>query len=298
MNRMTGQRGGIFSRLAVAVAMALVASMPAVRSAASDPPDSPWLLVWSDEFNQPDGSAPDPAKWRYNTGRNGWGNRELELYTRSTNNARIEGGNLVIDARLEVIDGKTNMTSARLLTWGRHSWTFGRFEARIKIPRGQGLWPAFWMLGANIDSVGWPRCGEVDIMENIGKEPGTVHGTVHGPGYHGTDGIGGPFTLPGGANFADDFHVYAVECESNQITWFVDGKPYFEVTPATLPKNTRWVFNEPKFMLLNLAVGGYWPGDPDSTTIFPQRMLVDYVRVYSRNSPMEPKPSEPQKTLN
>lgn len=239
-----------------------------------------WALVWSDEFDQADGSAPDPAKWGYDVGGNGWGNNELEYYTARTNNARIEGGNLVIEARQESYAGK-NYTSARLLTKGKWSWTHGRIESRIRIPRGQGLWPAFWMLGNDIDSVGWPQCGEIDIMENIGSEPGTVHGTVHGPGYSGANGIGGPFTLPGGAAMADDYHVFAVEWATNRIAWLVDDRPYFAVTPASLPRGTAWVFEQPQFLLLNLAVGGNWPGSPDATTTFPRRMTVDYVRVYA-----------------
>ena len=152
----------------------------------------------------------------------------------------------------------------------------------MKLPRGQGMWPAFWMLGTNIDSAGWPACGEIDIMENIGKEPGTAHGTVHGPGYSGSGGIGGPVTLPGGLSVADDFHVFAVECDTNRIAWFMDGTSYFTLTPASLPAKTRWVFNQPKFLILNLAVGGGWPGNPDPSTTFPQRLLVDYVRVYEK----------------
>jgi beta-glucanase (GH16 family) len=242
-------------------------------------------LVWSDEFEQPDGSVPLSANWNYATGAGGWGNRELQHYTTSTNNVRVEDGMLVIEARREIVDGQTNFTSGRLLTKGKHSWTYGRIEARIRIPQGQGIWPAFWMLSTNIDSVRWPACGEIDIMENIGKEPGKVHGTVHGPGYSGDGGIGGAFTLPGNAPFADDFHVFAINCQSNHITWFVDDEPYFEITSASLPSNTRWVFNEPKFILLNLAVGGNWPGYPNASTVFPQRMLVDYVRVYEPDEP-------------
>jgi beta-glucanase (GH16 family) len=298
MRNVLRNRGRLFPGVAILFSLALVSCVPPQRSLGLDTPGSAWTLVWSDEFSLPDGSTPDSANWRYNTGRNGWGNGELELYTRSTNNSRIEGGNLVIKARQEIVDGKANFTSARLLTRGKWSWTYGRFEARIKIPYGQGIWPAFWMLGTNIDSIGWPQCGEIDIMENIGKEPGTVHGTVHGPGYSGTHGIGGPHILPGRAKFADHFHVYAVECESNHITWFVDGKSYFDITPAKLPKNTRWVFNEPKYLLLNLAVGGFWPGNPDDTTVFPQRMLVDYVRVYIRNSPTDAKQPASQSVLN
>jgi beta-glucanase (GH16 family) len=243
-----------------------------------------WHLVWNDEFDQPDGSGPDVAKWAFDVGGNGWGNNELECYTARTNNARVEGGKLVIEARQESYGGRS-YTSARLLTKGKASWTYGRIEARIRIPRGQGIWPAFWMLGTNIAAASWPRCGEIDIMENIGKEPGLVHGTVHGPGYSGGGGIGGPCTLPDGAAFADDFHVYAVEWTTNQIQWFMDGQPYFSVTPARLPKGAAWVFDRPQFLLLNLAVGGGWPGNPNAQTTFPQRMLVDYVRVYDKTAP-------------
>jgi beta-glucanase (GH16 family) len=239
-----------------------------------------WTLVWADEFNQADGTAPDPSKWGHDVGGNGWGNNELEYYTDGTTNSWIENGQLVIEARQQSFAGK-NYTSARLLSKGKASWTYGRIEARIKIPRGQGLWPAFWTLGTNIASVSWPTCGEIDIMENIGKEPGTVHGTAHGPGYSGGNGIGGPYVLSGGGAFADNFHVFAIEWETNRIQWFVDGQPYFTITPSRLPSGTTWVFNAPQFLLLNVAVGGNWPGNPDGTTTFPQRMVVDYVRVYS-----------------
>lgn len=240
-----------------------------------------WHLIWSDEFNQSDGAAPDVRKWGYDVGGSGWGNGELEYYTSRTNNARLEDGMLVLEARQEKFHG-SSITSARLRTAGKWSWTYGRIEARMKLPRGQGMWPAFWMLGTNIDSAGWPACGEIDIMENIGKEPGTAHGTVHGPGYSGSGGIGGPVTLPGGLSVADDFHVFAVECDTNRIAWFMDGTSYFTLTPASLPAKTRWVFNQPKFLILNLAVGGGWPGNPDPSTTFPQRLLVDYVRVYEK----------------
>jgi len=243
------------------------------------PAHGAWQLIWSDEFTQPDGSSPDPAKWNYDTGGGGWGNNEWEYYTSRTNNARIEAGMLVIEAHEESYGGR-DYTSARLLTKGKWSWTYGRIEVRIKIPRGQGIWPAFWMLGANIDSVSWPTCGEIDIMENIGREPTIVHGTVHGPGYSGGNGIGGSYSLPGGGVFADGFHNFAVEWTTNQIKWFVDGQQYFTVTPARLPGGTTWVLDQPQFLLLNVAVGGIWPSYPDETTTFPQRMTVDYVRVY------------------
>lgn len=260
---------------------ALVGLAAGPRARAASAEEAGWRLVWSDEFNQPDFTAPDARKWGYDTGGNGWGNQEAEYYTDRTNNARIEAGKLVIEARQEEYRGK-NITSARLLTKGKQSWTYGRFEARMKIPRGQGIWPAFWMLGNKIDTGGWPACGEIDIMENIGKEPDTVHGTVHGPGYSGSGGIGHPVSLPAGQTVADDFHVFAAECETNRITWMMDGKVYFTLTPERLPAKARWVFNEPKFLILNLAVGGGWPGYPDQTTQFPQRLVVDYVRVYQR----------------
>ncbi|HTI97594.1 MAG TPA: glycoside hydrolase family 16 protein [Dongiaceae bacterium] len=271
----------------VAVCGALAGLLLAAGVAAADPTNAVpagWRLVWSDEFNSPDGSAADATKWDYETGGGGWGNQELEYYIAGTNNARVVGGHLVIEARREKQDQR-DYTSARLLTRGKAAWTFGRFEARIQIPRGQGIWPAFWMLSTNISSVGWPACGEIDIMENIGKEPGTVHGTLHGPGYSGDAGIGGPVTLPEGQTVADDYHVFAVECELAQVTWFLDGRPYFTVTPASLPPGTKWVFDSPKYLLLNLAVGGAWPGNPDATTTFPQQMKVDYVRVYEKIPP-------------
>ncbi len=237
-----------------------------------------WSLRWADEFSQSDGSKPDSSKWGYDIGGSGWGNNELQTYTDRTENARIENGQLVIEARAENFGGR-NFTSARLLTKGKSSWTYGRIEARIKIPKGRGIWPAFWMLGANFDSVGWPNCGEIDILENIGSLPSTLYGTLHGPGYSGGNGISGNTVLAGAA-LGDDFHVYAIEWEENRIRWFLDGSLYFTLTPSDLPVGSPWVFNQPQFLILNVAVGGNWPGNPDSSTVFPQRMTVDYVRVY------------------
>jgi beta-glucanase (GH16 family) len=247
-----------------------------------------WKLTWSDEFNGPDGSAVDSSKWVLETGGGGWGNDELEYYTRRPQSAHLHDGNLVIEARAEKYTGahgvSRNYTSARLKTQGKFSQRYGRFEARIKIPRGQGIWPAFWMLGDDINKIGWPTCGEIDIMENIGKEPALVHGTIHGPGYNGDKGIGAPFALPGDHRFADDFHLYAVEWEPNGIRFYVDDHLYATRTPADLPKGAKWVYDHPFFLLLNVAVGGGWPGNPDASTVFPQTMLVDYVRVYARDA--------------
>ena len=246
---------------------------------------SGYTLVWFDEFNQRDGSKPDPAKWRFATGGNGWGNKELEFYTSRRKNARIWHGNLEIVARKETYKRRgvtREYTSARLNTFGKFDQTYGRFEARIKIPYGQGIWPAFWMLGADEKTNHWPECGEIDIMENIGREPGIVHGTIHGPGYSGGKGIGSPYPLSNG-HFADDYHVYAVEWEPEQIRFYVDSHLYATRMPSDLPPGTKWVYDHPFYILLNLAVGGQWPGNPDATTTFPQTMFVDYVRVYSRN---------------
>jgi beta-glucanase (GH16 family) len=172
-----------------------------------------------------------------------------------------------------------------LITKGKFEQKYGRFEARIKIPRGQGVWSAFWMLGNDIDQVGWAKCGEIDIMENIGREPSTIHGTIHGPGYSGAKNIGAPFNLPDKKVFADDFHLYATEWNENSISFFVDGNLYKTITPKDLPEGTKWVFDHPFFMILNVAVGGPWGGKPDETTVFPQTMTVDYIRVYQPNTP-------------
>jgi beta-glucanase (GH16 family) len=249
-----------------------------------------WALVWSDEFNQQDGSAPDSTKWSYDegVGNNGWGNSELEYYTSRAKNVSIQNGNLVITAiRESYVDSSgvtRDFTSARIKTRDRFAQAYGRFEARIKIPGGVGLWPAFWMLGDNIKLVGWPSCGEIDIMENIGPEPTKVHGTIHGPAYSAAKGISSPYALAGGRRFADDYHVFAVEWEPNAIRFYVDNDLYATRTPADLPSGAQWVYDHPFFIILNLAVGGNWPGPPDATTSFAASMLVDYVRVYQRSN--------------
>jgi beta-glucanase (GH16 family) len=256
-------------------------------SSASNSQISGWTLTWSDEFNAPSGATPDPAKWALETGGKGWGNDELESYTQRRQNAYLEDGNLVIKVLAEKYTGADGVardyTSARLKTQGKFSQAYGRFEARMKIPRGQGIWPAFWMLGADIGEAPWPASGEIDIMENIGKEPVLVHGTIHGPGYSGEHGLGAPYSLPSKQNFADDFHVYAVEWEPNVIRFYVDDHLYGTRTPADLPQGAKWVYDHPFFILLNVAVGGLWPGNPDATSTYPQTMLVDYVRVYKRD---------------
>jgi beta-glucanase (GH16 family) len=242
-----------------------------------------WTLVWNDEFDGAADQKPDPAYWVPETGGNGWGNNELEFYTDRPENASLDGkGSLVITARSETYMGR-NYTSARLKTQAKFEHTYGRFEARIQIPAGQGIWPAFWMLGNDIGSASWPTCGEIDIMENIGKEPTKVHGTIHGPGYSGGNALGAPFMLASNARFADAYHVFAVEWEASAIRFYVDGNLYETRTPADLPKGAKWVYDHPFFILLNVAVGGQWPGNPDGTSTFPQRMLIDYVRVYDKS---------------
>ncbi|MFD7685733.1 ricin-type beta-trefoil lectin domain protein [Streptomyces sp. NPDC059781] len=267
---------------AVVAAFAFLTTGPSAHRADAATPTAP---TWSDEFDGPAGSAPDPGKWTLETGGSGNGNHELQYYRDSRDNAALDGdGNLVITARkntdtgLQCWYGACQYTSARLNTAKTFTQAYGRFEARIKVPRGQGMWPAFWMLGDDLGTAGWPNSGEIDIMENVGYEPGIVHGTVHGPGYSGGGGIGAAYTLPGGAAFADGFHVFAVDWSPEKITWSVDGTTYQTRTPADLG-GRKWVYDHPFFLILNLAVGGDWPGSPNAGTAFPQTMTIDYVRV-------------------
>jgi len=260
---------------------------PETGAGVPTPTPSGWTLAWSDEFDGPAGSSVDRSRWTFDIGGGGWGNQELETYTDRAANASLDGsGNLVIVAEREAFTGPDGIarsyTSARLKTQGLFAKANGRFEGRMQIPFGQGLWPAFWLLGADISTVGWPTCGEIDIMENIGREPGTVYGSLHAPRGADVGSATASFALPAGQRFADSFHVFAVEWEPNQVRYYVDGTLYETRTPADLPAGTRWVFDHPFFVILNVAVGGTWPGSPDATTTFPQRLLVDYVRVYSR----------------
>lgn len=241
-----------------------------------------WNLEWSDEFDQSDGSLPDSTKWSYNigTGENGWGNGESQYYTDRANNARVENGQLLIEMHKENYLGSP-YTSARLLTQGTYEFQYGRIEARLKVPNGlNGLWPAFWMLGSNIDSVGWPQCGEIDVMEYISREPYEIFGTIHGPGYSGGDAYGSIYTL--NELVSDEYHTFTVEWDENLIKWFIDGQQYHMATPDSLP-GKQWVFNDPQFLILNLAIGGNFGGSIDPTITFPQQYWIDYVRVYSRD---------------
>jgi len=245
---------------------------------------SKWKLTWQDEFDGPDGSPVDASKWTAEVGGNGWGNRELQYYTNRIENAYQDNGSLVIKAIKEKYTGADKVareyTSARLVTKKTFTTQYGRFVARIKVPRGQGIWPAFWMLGVDIDKVGWPKSGEIDIMEHIGKEPANIYATIHGPGYSGKGGPSTVYSLPGKDKFGDDFHTFALEWEPDVLRFYCDDVLFKTATPKDLPTGTKWVYERPYFILLNLAIGGNWPGSPDATTVFPQVMLVDYVRVY------------------
>lgn len=238
-----------------------------------------WQLVWSDNFDEAAGAAPDPAKWTFDigTGDNGWGNQELQYYTNRPENVAQDGaGNLVITAKRETFGGSA-FTSARIKTQGLFSQAYGRFEARLKTPYGPGLWPAFWLLGDNIETVAWPLCGEIDIMELRGQEPNIINGSVHGPGYSGGGAITQSFAFTD-QRFDADFHLFAIEWGEDYIDYFVDNTLYQRITPDAL--NGEWVFDHPFFILLNVAVGGNYVGFPTSQTPFPQQMTIDFVRVY------------------
>jgi beta-glucanase (GH16 family) len=241
-----------------------------------------WNLVWHDEFDGPQGTQPDSTKWTMEVNGSP-ANGELEYYTDRPSNVALDGnGDLVITALQESYMG-ADYTSGRINTAGKFEQAYGRFEARMKLPFGQGLWPAFWALGNNIADVKWPACGEIDIMENVGRDPSNSNGFLHGPGYSGSDHLGGQYTLAGG--FSSDFHVFAAEWEQNVVRFYVDDNLFDTTTSADLAArdpNLVWVFDHPFFIILNVAVGGGYPGNPDNTTTFPQLLTVDYVRVYSR----------------
>lgn len=238
-----------------------------------------WQLVWEDDFDGVTGESPDSAKWTYDigTGANGWGNSELQYYTDRPENISMDGeGNLAITARSESFGG-SGFTSARIKTQNLFDQTYGRFEARLKTPWGPGIWPAFWMLGSNINEVSWPQCGEIDIMELRGQQPNLINGTLHGPGYSGGSAITKVFGFEND-RFDVDYHLFAVEWGVDYIDFFVDETLYQRLTPDDV--KGEWVFDHPFFMILNVAVGGNYVGFPTAQTPFPQTMLVDYVKVY------------------
>ncbi|HTA88375.1 MAG TPA: glycoside hydrolase family 16 protein [Polyangiaceae bacterium] len=239
-----------------------------------------WDLVWSDEFNGAVGDSLDKTKWAYSVGPND-ANMEQEYYTDRPQNSGYDGqGHFLITSLHESYMGY-QYTSAKFTTSGKYQVTYGRLETRIKLPTGKGLWPAFWNLGTNIGDVGWPGCGEMDIMETVGDQLTMNHGSLHGPGYSGGSDLTGTYTLPNKQQFDGDFHVFAAEWEENVVRFYVDDTLYETRTPADVPAGKKWVYDHDVFLILNVAVGGTWPGDPDNS-IFPQSMAIDYVRVYQR----------------
>lgn len=266
---------------------------PHAGRAATARSSAQWTLAWSDEFDGPAGGAVDARYWNHETGDGcavgicGWGNEEKQHYTSGTANAALTGsGMLAITARvapegLRCHYGPCRYTSAKLNTRGRVTPHFGRVEARIRLPTGQGLWPAFWMLGAGYPGTGWPDCGELDIMEHHGSKPGNISSAMHGPGYSG----GGALVhahAPPGTDFTRDFHRYRVEWDSTQVRFSVDDTVHYVVPRGEVEARGRWAFDHPFYIILNLAVGGTFDGDPATDAILPATMLVDYVRVYER----------------
>jgi beta-glucanase (GH16 family) len=235
-------------------------------------------LVMADEFNT-DGEL-DNSIWNYEigTGQNGWGNNELQYYTDRTENVNVENGYLLLTAKEENYNG-SSYTSARLTTQGKLEQTYGRFEARIRLPYGKGLWPAFWLLGSDCETNIWPQCGEIDIMEYLGDNPNTIFGSVHGPGYSAGEAVTKDYVLEND-RYDTGFHVFGIEWSPDYINYYVDDTLYQQITPADVPG--EWVFDHPFYIILNVAVGGNFPGAPNAETVFPQTMLVDYVRVYQQ----------------
>jgi beta-glucanase (GH16 family) len=283
MRKLTSISAGLVAAAALATLPWLTASADASPPNSQEKPHTT-AASFTDDFTGAKGSAVDDSKWTLETGDN-VNNHEREYYTKGTDNASLDGdGHLVITAKKENPNnyncwyGSCQYTSARLNTADKFTTTYGHAEARMKIPEGKGMWPAFWMLGDDIGTAQWPNCGELDVMENVGNEPGTVHGTIHGPGYSGSAGVGAPYDLPSGQKFSDDFHTFGVDWSPNKISWSVDGNVYQTRTPDDVSGN-KWVFDHPFYMILNLAVGGDWPGDPDGNTKFPQSLVVDYVHV-------------------
>jgi beta-glucanase (GH16 family) len=280
----------------VGAALACAAGAPVIVVPAPPPPPPPpptWTLVWSDEFADSAGAGIDTTHWRYDTGDGcsqgncGWGNNEKEYYRSDASNIAQNGqGQLQIVARVATDSircwyaARCKYTSAKITTNGKMFADQGRVEARIKLAGGQGLWPAFWMLGKNIGTVGWPTCGELDIMENKGSQTTVTSSAVHGPGYSGNT----PFAHTYSPGATTDYHVYAVEWDSQSIRYFVDSAEHYSVTKAIVLQRGNWVFDQQFFVILNLAVGGNFDQDPQSDAIFPATMLVDYVRVYKRGS--------------
>lgn len=235
-------------------------------------------LAWADEFN---GTEINTSDWTHEIGGHGWGNNELEYYTDRADNSFISEGALVIEAKKENFSG-SQYTSARMITKDKKTFTHGRVDVRAILPEGQGIWPAIWMLGNNISTIGWPACGEIDIMELVGHKPSTTHGTAHwgpqGQGFSTFKGEG--YDLSGSAKFSDEYHVFSIVWEFGEIEWFVDDNSFFKLKNSDV--NGAYPFDQDFFFILNVAVGGNWPGNPDGSTSFPQRMVIDYVRIFDK----------------
>ena len=262
--------------LVLGTSLTMAPTLAAQATADNWVPGPGWTLAWADEFN---GNTVNPDNWTYDLGGGGWGNHELETYT--TDSATVQGGELRITARKNA-DG--SYSSARLKTQGRQSWTYGKFAARMRLPQGQSLWPAFWMLGTNITTVGWPKCGEIDIMEMIGggeNRDDSVYGTLHWDANGHASAGSGRIELVDPEIFHDDYHVFEVEWSPTTMVWKIDGAETARVSidPIVWPEKEE--FQKPFFIVLNLAVGGDWPGPPDASTVFPQALAVDWVRVYT-----------------
>lgn len=262
-------------------AMALIA----ISAHASPPPG--YTLVWSDEFNGPVGSYPNPKNWTYDLGAGGWGNNEQETYT--STNATIVADPAATDGYALDIASSTDGVhyySTRIKTQGHHSWKYAYIECRAKVPPGgasyQGYWPAFWTLGTDIKTVGWPKCGEMDIMEHLcGTEPDIAYQTIHGNYRNSNNAWGIGYAFTASSDLGQDYHLYAILWKQNSITFYVDGAQNGPtITPSSLSANEVWRFNNPQFLLLNMAIGGNWPGNITSQTVFPAHYLIDYVRVY------------------
>lgn len=257
-----------------------VATMTLMSCGLGGPVEPVWELVWQDEFEGPAGQMPDSTKWTYDIGTD-WGNAQLEYDTDRLENVSLDGeGNLTIVARQESYEGRA-YTSARILTRGKYEMTYGKIEASIKLPWGQGIWPAFWMLGNDFETAGWPACGEIDIMEYRGQNVTQVMGTVHGPGYSGSNGVGASYDIVQD-RFDTGFHTFTLEWGVDYLKWYVDDMIFQTITPDDLPGD--WVFDHPFYLILNVAVGGNFIGSPNQYTVFPQTMHIDYVRVYQETN--------------
>ena len=270
------------------IAVAILAAPVGIICRSAEPvtnavTDEGWELVWRDEF---DGTTIDSSKWQHEVNARGGGNNELQYYTARPENSRVTNGVLVIETRRENytdLEGTRQYTSARLRTRRKADWKYGRFEIRAKLPAGKGIWPAIWLLPRDNTYGGWPVGGEIDIMESVGHEPGRVHGTLHyADDAKGHLFQGAYFDLPQG-NFAEDFHVFRLDWEPNEFRWYVDGKLYQTQTNWHTRKHEFPApFDQNFYLVLNTAVGGNWPGNPDATTAFPQQFVIDYVRVFQR----------------